>query len=130
MDAEEYPMITTTSPRRILRFVAHYYDRTIDELMPRGKTQPIAHQRHIAMWLCRQHTGLSYASIGKEFGGRDHATITWGVRSIDRLLVGSSREADQTRRDIARIEALLATGLQSPLHAHNHMSVPSANITA
>jgi chromosomal replication initiator protein len=130
MDAEEYPMITTTSPRRILRFVAHYYDRTIDELMPRGKTQPIAHQRHIAMWLCRQHTGLSYASIGKEFNGRDHATITWGVKAIDRLLKQNTKEGAQTRHDIQRIEALLATGFASPLHAHPHLSVPSANITA
>lgn len=106
-----------TSAKRIIRFAAFYYDRPGDELLTRDKRQPIAQQRHVAMWLCRNDTDLSYPSIGAAFG-RDHSTIISGVRRIDRLLRASTRNADAVRRDIERIRALLATDLPSPLLAH------------
>ena len=39
--------------------------------------------RHIAMYLCREHTQLSYKEIGEAFGGRDHSTCLSGIRKIE-----------------------------------------------
>jgi chromosomal replication initiator protein len=118
-----------TSAKRVLRFVAHYYDQPLDELMVRGgKTQPLAQQRHIAMWLIRNDTDLSYPSIGNVFGGRDHATIMYGVKRVNALLKANTRAADTARQDITAIRRLLATGLPSPLQAQ--MSVRRDSVPA
>jgi len=40
--------------------------------------------RQLAIYLCREMTDLSLNQIGREFGGRDHATILNAVRRIER----------------------------------------------
>ena len=38
--------------------------------------------RHVAMYLCRELTDLSYPRIGDEFGGRDHSTVINGIGKV------------------------------------------------
>jgi len=45
--------------------------------------------RHLACWMMRHYTGLSYPDIGQIIGGRDHTTIMhavkqWDLRRCDR----------------------------------------------
>ena len=103
-------------PKRIIRFAAHYYGRTIDELMVRGgKRAPLAQQRHVAMWLCRYDTDYSYPALAKLFGTHDHTTILKAVAKMDKLLrTGHSRAAARFRRDIIQIRELLDTGYTAP----------------
>jgi chromosomal replication initiator protein len=42
--------------------------------------------RQLAMYLARRHTALSLAEVGKEFGGRDHATVLYAERKIAELV--------------------------------------------
>jgi chromosomal replication initiator protein len=49
------------------------------------RNHSVAWPRMIAMFLCRQITGLSYPEIGAIFGGRDHSTVMSAVRKVDRL---------------------------------------------
>ena len=42
------------------------------------------------MYLCRQHTQASFASIGRVFN-RDHATVMYGVNKIEGALDGDPR---------------------------------------
>lgn len=46
------------------------------------KDQRAARARHLAMYLAREHTGLSYKEIGVHFGDRDHTTVLHGYRKI------------------------------------------------
>ena len=42
--------------------------------------------RQIAMYLCRELTGLSLPKIGAQFGNRDHTTVMYADRKINQLL--------------------------------------------
>jgi len=55
------------------------------------------------MYLCREMTNESYASIGSRFGGRDHSTVIHAHRKItDRLDVDARfrRDVDDLKRQI------------------------------
>ena len=51
-----------------------------------SRKQPLARQRQIAMYVCREHTGLSLPKIGAAFGGRDHTTVMHAVDKITGLI--------------------------------------------
>ena len=55
---------------------------TSDEILSSKRSQEIAYARHIAMYLIREFTNLSLPKIGKELGGRNHATILNGINKI------------------------------------------------
>jgi len=59
----------------IIEGVAAYYSLSTDELVSRTRRQKISNARQTAMYLTREMTNLSYASIGLRFGGRDHSTV-------------------------------------------------------
>ncbi len=66
----------------ILSVVANYFNVTSDEILSSKRSQEIAYARHIAMYLIREFTNLSLPKIGKELGGRNHATILNGINKI------------------------------------------------
>ena len=39
--------------------------------------------RHVAIWLTRELTDATLADIGKQFGGRTHATIKHSISVIE-----------------------------------------------
>ena len=41
------------------------------------RTKEVAYPRQIAMYLARELTNYSLPSIGEEFGGRDHTTVSY-----------------------------------------------------
>ena len=56
--------------------------------------------RQLAIYLCREMTDLSLPQIGRQFGGRDHATILNAVRRIEK----KEREGDpETRRRLEQL---------------------------
>ncbi len=50
-----------------------------------SRERELVEQRHIAMWLARR-CGHRLDVIGREFGGRDHATVFSAVRRVDRRI--------------------------------------------
>jgi chromosomal replication initiator protein len=79
----------------IITTVASYYDLPISELTGPSRRQPLARQRQVAMYLCREHTGLSLPRIGAAFGGRDHTTVMHAVDKIKSLLIEDKDLYDQ-----------------------------------
>ncbi len=47
------------------------------------RTKEIALPRQIAMYLSKQLTALSLNDIGKNFGGKDHATVIYACKQIE-----------------------------------------------
>ena len=70
----------------IIDRVAQYGGNTKDDLLGPSRRQPLARNRQIAMYLCREYTDLSLPRIGKAFGGRDHTTVMHAVEKIKKLM--------------------------------------------
>jgi len=71
---------------KILAEVAAYFDTAVEELIGKKRDASIVLPRHIAMYLCREHTDLSFPRIAEEFGGKDHSTIIHGIGKIRQAL--------------------------------------------
>jgi len=55
--------------------------------------------RQLAIYLCREMTDLSLPQLGREFGGRDHATILNAIRRIEkRCADGDTETCEQLQR--------------------------------
>lgn len=72
-----------TSVEHILKTVAHFFNLTPADLKSSRRKKTIAQPRHIAMFLARKLTEMSYPELGKRFGGRDHTTVMHGYRKIE-----------------------------------------------
>ena len=68
-----------------------------------SKMQSFVYPRQVAMYLCRTMTRKSFPQIGRAFGKRDHTTVLYAFRRIDKALPDDPRLAD----DIARVEAVI-----------------------
>lgn len=79
----------------ILSSVAQYYEIGRSDLTGPSRRQPLARQRQIAMYVCREHTDLSLPRIGRAFGGRDHTTVMHAVDKIRGLLQTDKAVYDQ-----------------------------------
>jgi len=68
-----------------------------------SKMQAFVYPRQVAMYLCRTMTRKSFPQIGRAFGKRDHTTVLYAFRRIEKALPEDPRMAD----DIARVEAVI-----------------------
>jgi chromosomal replication initiator protein len=71
---------------QIQKAVSEYFKVTPGDLKSKRRTSDITLPRQIAMFLCRDITGLSLPVIGTEFGGRDHTTVLHSCKKISGLL--------------------------------------------
>ena len=75
---------------QILDEVARVFHMTRRDLEGRRRTQHIAFARHVAMYLIRENTGMSFPTIGYVLN-RDHSTVIHGCARIrHRVLADSS----------------------------------------
>ena len=66
----------------IFTIVATTFGVSISDLKGKKRTRTLVRPRHICMWLIRKHTNKSFPDIGREFGGRDHASIQYACNKI------------------------------------------------
>ncbi|MCB9664880.1 MAG: chromosomal replication initiator protein DnaA [Alphaproteobacteria bacterium] len=75
----DVPVVTVPA---IIEVVARFFNLRSADITGQRRTRALTLPRHIAMFLAREHTRLSFPELGKEFGNRDHSTIQHGVRKI------------------------------------------------
>lgn len=68
---------------QIQKIVAEFYDIKCQEMKSKKRTKEIAMPRQVAMYISKQLTGSSLSDIGKNFGGKDHATVIYACRQIE-----------------------------------------------
>jgi chromosomal replication initiator protein len=59
----------------IKRTVADHFNIKVSDMVSKRRTKNLSFPRHIAMYLSRKHTTLSYPEIGHNFGNRDHSSV-------------------------------------------------------
>jgi chromosomal replication initiator protein len=74
------------SAEKIARVVAARFGVTLRDLRSSSRRQALVVPRHLAIWLVRRSTGLSFAAIGSFFGHRDAATIRHACRAAQERL--------------------------------------------
>jgi chromosomal replication initiator protein len=74
------------SPDQIQKAVADHYGVKVSELRSDRKHKVVAMPRQVAMFLMREMTRCSFPDIGKQFGGRDHTTVMYAVKKIEKNL--------------------------------------------
>ena len=75
-----------TTPVEVMNAVASYFNISVDELTGKSRQQAIARARQIAMYVCREKTGLSLPKIGQVFGGKDHTTVMYANKQVEKLM--------------------------------------------
>ncbi|MBI4691247.1 MAG: chromosomal replication initiator protein DnaA [Nitrospirae bacterium] len=68
---------------QIQKTVCEYFGLKMQDLKARKRTKEIALPRQIAMYLAKQLTGGSLSDIGKNMGGKDHATVIYACKQIE-----------------------------------------------
>jgi len=74
------------SPENIQKAVADHFGVKVSELRSDRKHKVIAMPRQVAMYLMRTMTRCSFPDIGQRFGGRDHTTVMYAVKKIEKKL--------------------------------------------
>jgi hypothetical protein len=72
-----------TMAERAIDIVCGLYPLTREDILSPRRDRETLKPRWMAMWLTKRMTLWTLSKIGKEFGGRDHSTILYGIRKID-----------------------------------------------
>lgn len=83
------------SIENIQKTVADFYNIKIADMHSKKKTAQVAYPRQIAMYLAKELTQKSLMDIGNEFGGRDHATVLYAIKKINKER-GQSQELNHS----------------------------------
>jgi chromosomal replication initiator protein len=89
----------------IIAQTAAYFGVSIDELCGPSRGRHLVMARQIAMYLCRELTGLSLPKIGNQFGNRDHTTVMYADRKINQLLAERRAVFNQVSELTSRVKA-------------------------
>ena len=93
-------MCNMTNPDKIIDQVLSYYNIPLEILKSPVRTQGIAMARHLAMFLVRKYSNLSYPEIAKLFNRNDHTTVMHAEKNINYLRKNNKNLED----DIQQIE--------------------------
>ena len=74
---------SAVSPELIMDVVSEHFNVPVAELKGKKRNAEIVLPRQIVMYLCRNMTDTPLKSIGALLGGKDHASISHGVRKIE-----------------------------------------------
>lgn len=78
----------------IQKVIADNYQISITDLKGKKRDKKYVTPRHIAMYISRELTELSFTELGIEFGGRDHSTVMNACENIEeQIKVDSSFES-------------------------------------
>ena len=88
----------------IQRMVCAHYGLPLRAMSAAGRAREMAWPRQVAMFLCRELTGRSLPDIGRRFGGRDHTTVLYALRAIEKRRRGDAELDEDLRLLAARLE--------------------------
>jgi chromosomal replication initiator protein len=89
----------------MLQEIATILGFSVDALRGRSRQRPLVSARQTAMYVFRELTDLSYPSIARLFGGRDHTTVIHAVDKIQRQMKERKQVYDQVTDLIQRLKA-------------------------
>lgn len=103
----KYKKISEMGIEDIQSLTAGYFNISITELISNKKKRIYSYPRHLAIYLSRKYTANSIQEIGQSFGHKDHSTIIYAVKRIEKLRIKDK----ETRNTIKQIENIISKGI-------------------
>ena len=76
---------------RIISEVGRTYGVSSSDIRSSKRSSQISNARQIAMYVIRDITQMSMASIGEEFGGRDHSTVVYAINQVGKNITQDAK---------------------------------------
>ncbi len=76
---------------RIITEVSRTYGVSPADIRSSKRSAQISTARQLCMYIVREITQMSMATIGEEFGGRDHSTVVYALQQVDNQMKNDSR---------------------------------------
>ncbi len=89
------------TPDAIIRATCSYFNFSREDLLGRNKRQDLVRARQICTYLMCDMLALPLVSVGKEMGGKDHATVIYARDKIAELM----RVNDKVLKDVNDIKS-------------------------
>lgn len=99
------PTASPVSIGEIQRVVAEYFNRKVSDLQSRRWTKSTSLVRQVCIYLCRKLTPASLEELGNHFGGKDHTTMLYSIRKIEKLIAQDPKvraDVDRLARELRR----------------------------
>ena len=77
---------------RIIEEVAKTYSVTAEDIRSQKRSAQISVARKVAMYIVRDVTQMSMSPIGEEFGGRDHSTVVYALKQVEKKIEQDPRQ--------------------------------------
>ncbi len=74
---------------KIQKATASHFEIKISDLKSSSRLRQFARPRQIAMYLAKKLTDKNLPEIGREFGGKNHATVIHAIKTADKLIESS-----------------------------------------
>ncbi|MGD9999569.1 MAG: chromosomal replication initiator protein DnaA [Ilumatobacteraceae bacterium] len=96
--------VKTRTDEEMLAEMAVILGFSVEALRGKSRQRPLVTARQMAMFVFRELTDLSYPSIARLFGGRDHTTVIHAVDKIQRLMKERKQIYDQVTDLVQRLK--------------------------
>ena len=68
----------------IAKIIGEHYALDVETICGKSRVKNVSEARQVVMWMSRQLTDLTYDEIGEFLGGRDHATVNYGIKIVEK----------------------------------------------
>ncbi len=86
---DNQPIPVTIS--KIISEVGRTFNISEQDIKSNKRAANISRARQVAMYVIKEVTQMSMASIGDEFGGRDHSTVVYAISQTEKMMKTDSR---------------------------------------
>ena len=91
----------------LVQLVCEEMDITPQEMLSKNRKKKAVMSRQICMYLARQFLPLSYPEIGKKFGNRDHSTVIYSVKKIEKIKEHNQETNNLLKNMIAKCHSMV-----------------------
>ncbi|CAB4338574.1 unannotated protein [freshwater metagenome] len=92
------PKSVKLSVEEIRAVVGEHYEVSVTELCSSSRVASVLWPRQVAMYLARDHSGASLATIAASFGGRNHTTALSACKRVEQRISEDAEQANQLRQ--------------------------------
>lgn len=87
----------------IIKIVSEFYNTETEKIYDKTRKKEVVYVRQIIMYILREFFNVSYPTIGKEIGGRDHTTVIHSYERVKEFM----KEDPNIVQEIDQLKAIL-----------------------